>query len=65
MILKKYFPVLIGMHKTDALRIMKELNIIFRISEEDGIFYKMGTGFVQDRVNLNIQDNVITDYRFY
>lgn len=63
--LRKDFPVLIGMHKADAFRIMKELNINFRISEEDEVFYKMGHGFIANRVNLNIKNNVITSYRFY
>lgn len=61
----KEFPVLIGMYKVDAYKILGQRKIAYRISEEDGTRFKISGGFKPDRINLCIKNGIITNYSFY
>lgn len=59
------FPVLIGLYKTDAYKILAEFRVPYRISEEDGTCFR-GTGnFDAKRINLVIKNGIIENYTFY
>jgi hypothetical protein len=61
----KEFPVLLGVHKYDAFRILADFGHPYRIAEEDGKHYRMVDGFIGTRVNLSIKDGIVFDYKFY
>jgi len=62
---KKPFPVLVGLSKADAFRILGKYRTPYRITVEDGTHYLMSKDIRSDRVNLTIHNNIITAYEFY
>lgn len=62
---RREFPVLIGLFKTDAFKILGEFKISYRISEEDGVHYRMSADINSARINLVIKNGVVEYYKFY
>lgn len=64
---QREFPVLIGIHKSDAYKIIVEFNKPYRLIEEDGRrFYTPSSEKLNvDRVNLYIKDGIVVDYKFF
>lgn len=58
-------PVLTGLSKHDAIKIMAMFKMNYRISREDDKVYTLSTDFDKNRVNLIIKDNIITHYTFH
>ena len=55
---------IIGMTKADAIALLKEHSISYRVRSTDGVAH-IGTADLRpDRVNLFIADGKITSYRF-
>lgn len=61
----KDFPVLIGISKIDAIKIIALHKIPYRIHKEDRHIYLLSKDIVKNRVNLIIKDNIVVEYEFY
>jgi hypothetical protein len=58
-------PVLYGVRKYDAIKILAELNISYRILREDNKIYDAGRSIKENRVNLFIKNGVVDSYGYY
>lgn len=58
------FPVLIGMHMSDAIPLIKAAGFVFRMHYSDAYKNDLGNLFVQNRVNLKSCKGIIVGYTF-
>lgn len=59
------FPVLIGVKVFAGVKIIKEKGFSYRIARQNGKYHKLGNSFDSKRVNLYIDDLIITCYSFF
>jgi len=60
------FPVLIGLHKNDAYKILADFRRDWRLVEDTGrVFYIPDGPHKPERINLYIQDDIIVGYKFF
>lgn len=61
---EEFLNSFIGMTEEDAIGNLDALNWKYRISEKDEETFGMAPGFKNDRVNLKIKNNIVTDLYF-